>query len=301
MAGRLIGVGNAVVDVVAAVPALPSASGHVRADSVVVSASGGCAALIAATRQGVRALHAGPVGSGPLGDLVRRELAEEGVAVVAGRHPDHDTDVVVTLTDPNGNQTIISRRGAESRLSVADLKRILPEDGDAVLVSGYGLVHRGNADVLVPWVRALRPGVLVIVDPGSVAPVDAPEALAAVRERADWCCISAADAAHLSGCADPVDAARALRPAVVRAGADGCVVAPREGDPVIVPGFSVPVVDITGAGDTHAGVFVTALLRGDDPVAAARRANAAAAMAITRRGPVTAPTARELDMFLTEH
>ena len=300
MASRLIGVGNAVIDVVAAVPALPPSSPQVRAASVVLFASGGCTALIAAARQGVPVLHAGPMGAGPLGDLARRELAEEGVAVVAGRHPGHDADVTITLVDPDGEQTVISSGAPTAQLSAADLKRVSPEPGDAVLVFGHGLVHPANTDVLVPWVRALRPGVLVVLDPGPVASVQAPEALHAVRERADWCCAAATDAARLSGQQDPVAAARSLRPAVVRTGPVGCVVAPRDGDPVTVPSFPVPVVDRTGAGGTHTGVFVAELLHGAAPHVAARRANAAAALAVSRRGPAGAPTARELDAFLAE-
>jgi sugar/nucleoside kinase (ribokinase family) len=57
-------------------------------------------------------------------------------------------------------------------------------------------------------------------------------------------------------------------------------------------------VDTTGAGDTHTGVFLAALLSGRDAPAAARTANAAAAFAVTRRGPAAAPTAAELAGFL---
>jgi sugar/nucleoside kinase (ribokinase family) len=60
----------------------------------------------------------------------------------------------------------------------------------------------------------------------------------------------------------------------------------------------VRAIDANGAGDTHAGVFIAALARGTAPPAAARRANAAAALSVTRPGPATAPTARELARFL---
>lgn len=298
MAGRLIGVGNAVVDVVAAVSTLPPPGGDVFADSLVVGAGGGCNALVAAARQGVPTLYAGPIGSGPLGDLVRRALAEEGIAVLSGRYRGHDTGVVITLVDADGERTRITGRSAEVTVSPADLARVSPQVGDAVLVSGYGLVHPADAAVLVPWVRALPAGVLVLVDPGPVAPLDAPEALAAVRERVDWCSANAAEAAQLTGRSDPMEAAEALGTAVVRTGADGCVVAAGAGPPVAVPSFAVDVVDTTGAADAHLGVFLAGLLRKMGPLFAARRANAAAAIAVTRRGPAAAPTADELEAFL---
>jgi sugar/nucleoside kinase (ribokinase family) len=65
-----------------------------------------------------------------------------------------------------------------------------------------------------------------------------------------------------------------------------------------VPGFAVEALDSTGAGDAHTGVFVAALARGADPVAAAWTANAAGALTVTRRGPATCPTAAEIADFL---
>jgi sugar/nucleoside kinase (ribokinase family) len=66
-----------------------------------------------------------------------------------------------------------------------------------------------------------------------------------------------------------------------------------------VPGFLVDVLDTNGAGDTHTGTFIAALAGGADELSAARAANAAAALSVTRRGPATAPTAAELTRFLT--
>ena len=58
------------------------------------------------------------------------------------------------------------------------------------------------------------------------------------------------------------------------------------------------MIDSTGAGDTHTGVLIAGLTEGLDPVAAVRRANAAAAISVTRRGPATAPNRAELNRFL---
>ncbi|MEP6759821.1 MAG: PfkB family carbohydrate kinase, partial [Sporichthyaceae bacterium] len=52
---------------------------------------------------------------------------------------------------------------------------------------------------------------------------------------------------------------------------------------------TVVAVDTNGAGDVHVGAFLAALARGEDPVRAARSANEAAADAVTRLGPATAP------------
>jgi sugar/nucleoside kinase (ribokinase family) len=67
---------------------------------------------------------------------------------------------------------------------------------------------------------------------------------------------------------------------------------------VAVPGFPVGVVDTNGAGDAHSGAFIASLADGAADTAAARSANAAAALAVTRPGPATAPTRAELARFL---
>ena len=57
-------------------------------------------------------------------------------------------------------------------------------------------------------------------------------------------------------------------------------------------------LDSNGAGDAHTGVLIAALAGGHDAVQAATRANAAAALAVTRRGPATAPNAKEVDTLV---
>ena len=53
-----------------------------------------------------------------------------------------------------------------------------------------------------------------------------------------------------------------------------------------IAGHAVDAVDATGAGDCFDGAFAARMLAGDDPFAAARYANAAAALATTGFGAV---------------
>jgi sugar/nucleoside kinase (ribokinase family) len=147
-------------------------------------------------------------------------------------------------------------------------------------------------------------GYTVFFDPGPLADQIPAGALATVLRRADWLTCNAREAAFLSGEPDPLAAARALAGrqggVVVRTGPGGCLVAHGGGEPVPVPGFAVRAIDAHGAGDTHAGVLIAALASGAAPIEAARRANAAAALSVTRPGPATAPTASELAHFLAD-
>jgi sugar/nucleoside kinase (ribokinase family) len=81
-------------------------------------------------------------------------------------------------------------------------------------------------------------------------------------------------------------------------GVAGAHVLLRDGRSQTIPGFKVAAVDTNGAGDTHIGAFVSALARGESPFAAARYANAAAAISVTRHGGSSAPTDAEINDFL---
>ena len=170
--------------------------------------------------------------------------------------------------------------------------------------------------MLGAWAAALPPGVLLFMDPGPLAAQIPAPVLAPVLARCDWLSCNAREAALLSGgAADvPGDAAEAARrlldrtaraSVIVRSGPDGCYLAQRPSSvatrlPTLehLPAPTVTAVDTTGAGDAHSGVFLASLADGLPPAAAARRANAAAALAVTRPGPATSPSRAELDAWL---
>ena len=81
---------------------------------------------------------------------------------------------------------------------------------------------------------------------------------------------------------------------VLKQGAEGCIVS-HDGRRERIRAHRVASVDATGAGDCFDGAFATRLLAGDDPFAAARYANAAAALATTGYGAV-APLPRPADV-----
>jgi len=127
-----------------------------------------------------------------------------------------------------------------------------------------------------------------------------------VLSRCDWWSSNQREAALLTGTGDPAEAARRLAArtgragVIVRAGSQGCVLALQAARPdaVLIPAPAVMAVDTTGAGDAHSGVFLAGLADGIPPGAAACRANAAAALAVTRPGPAVSPSRAELDAFL---
>ena len=312
---RLVFAGEAIVDLLMWVPALPERGGDVLAESAAVQVGGGFNIMAAAVRQGLPVVYAGGHGTGPWGDKVRAALAAEGIRLLRAPDPDADTGFDVALVEAGGERTFVTTLGAESLREPGawDLVRVQP--GDAVYVSGYGLVAPESGQVLGAWAARLPPEVLLFVDPGPLV-ADIPAAiLDPVLARCDWWSCNQREAALLTGSSDPAEAARRLvrrtgqADVIVRAGPDGCVVAMRMPGPVMgtamaqglslnqIPAPAVTAVDTTGAGDAHSGVFLAGLAAGLTVGNAARRANAAAALTVTRSGAAVSPTRAELDQF----
>ncbi len=114
-----------------------------------------------------------------------------------------------------------------------------------------------------------------------------------------WFLPGCEEVALLSGLADTAAGvdwchARGARVVVMKCGADGVIVS--DGRRVErIAGNAVRAVDATGAGDCFDGAFAVRVQAGDDPFAAARYANAAAALATTGYGAV-APLPRDADV-----
>ena len=296
---RLLCCDTVLVDVVLSVPRIPEHSGDVRASAQLVTTGGGFNAMSAAARFDQRVVYAGLLGTGPFADLAAADLAREGIAAPLERARDLDTGICVVLVEPDAERTFVTAAGAESHVRRRDLDALAAGPGDVVLVSGYNVMYPGGAQVYLDWLADLDEGVRVAFDPATrIADVPAAH-LEAALARADWLLCNASEGRALSGEADPAVAASSLaRPGlaiVVRDGPRGCVVALRPGGAVAVEGLSVEAVDTNGAGDVHNGVFLAELLAGTPAAGAARWANVAAAVAVTRRGPATGPTRGEVE------
>lgn len=301
---RLVLVGSVIVDVLMSVPRLPDRGGDVLASGAATQVGGGFNVLAAARRLGLPAALAGRVGDGPFGDLVTAALATEGIdlllPVASG-----DTGFCVGLVEPDAERTFVTNAGVESQLTPQDLARIAVRADDAVYISGYDLCYPVTGPAFAAWCDDLREP-MVVLDPGPLAAEIPPRVLDPVLTRADLLTLNEREARLLAGTPDAAEAAAALRDrlrpsavVLVRQGARGCAVyLPGDRDPVQVAATRVTPVDSTGAGDTHTGAFLAELGRTGSVLAAARVANAAAAISVTRPGSATGPTDDELARLL---
>lgn len=331
--GRVIFPATIVVDLVLGIPALPDAGGEVDSTSSFMRAGGGFPAIAAAVRGGAAVVYAGRYGDGPLGAVASAALRAEGVEPVHPPLAGVDTGACVVLVDAKEQRRVVAVPGAEARLTRADLDAVQVRPEDTVYLSGYGLAHPASplvewlATLPEPTRVFFDPSPLVTtVDPPAIDP----GALATVLARSDVVSATAREARALTGRSEVADAARALLGrmrnaaidlpagavlsdseksspagtghwplAVVREGADGAWVARLGSAPEFAPGATVPAanaaaVDAMGAGDRFGGAAAAALARGEEPLAAVRRAGAALAETQRTRtsAPISAPAGR---------
>ena len=301
---RLLHTGQVIVDLVMALDTLPATGGDVLAQSASFEAGGGFNVMAAARRNGLPVVYLGRHGNGRFGDLARAAMQAEGVEMAQAASTDKDTGLCVSLTEATTERTFISHIGAEGDLSADDLARMVPQADDYVYVSGYSLLLEGKAQALLDWLLALPRAITVVFDPGPLVKAPDSALMMALLPRIDIWTSNGPEALAFTGAGTLADALVDLNRhlpvdalLVVRDGPNGCWVS-RNGQAEHVPGFKVKAVDSNGAGDAHAGVFMAGLANGLTPSQAARRANAAAALAVTRWGPATSPGTAEVDALL---
>jgi sugar/nucleoside kinase (ribokinase family) len=135
----------------------------------------------------------------------------------------------------------------------------------------------------------LENGVTVVVDPGPLVAEIPRSILRAAAARCNWWTCNEREARLMTGAAIPNDSIRGLAElagrdgVLVRLGRHGCLLLMRGRDIQQLPAPSLEVADTTGAGDAHTGTFMAALAVGASPLDAVRRANLAAATAVSKR------------------
>lgn len=301
---RMLHTGQVMVDLVMSVDRLPSSGGDVLAQSASFEVGGGFNVMAAAQRNGLPVAYLGRHGTGRFGDLAREAMHAEGIQVDLAASPGQDTGLCVAVTEASAERSFISYIGAEGELSARDLAGVTVQADDYVYVSGYSLLHAGKAQALLDWLLALPRSLQVVFDPGPLVETPDSQAVRSLLPRIDIWTSNSVEALRFTAAPNIVEALLSLHdklPAqallVVRDGPQGCWVS-RQRYCEHVPGFKVQAVDSNGAGDAHAGVFVAGLAAGLEPVLAARRANAAAALAVTRWGPATAPGSAQVDELM---
>lgn len=169
-AGRVVLMGQILVDLAVRGEALPAPGGDVWASDEGMHVGGGFNALVAARRMGAQAVSLSPIGHGPYSLLIQQALQRAEITD-AGPHIDGiDNGFCIAFTDQSGERTFISTRGAETRAPAsawADFTATM-RPGDVLYIDGYLMDHPANRQAAQAALEALPEGVQVILD---VSPV----------------------------------------------------------------------------------------------------------------------------------
>ena len=266
---------------------------------------------IAAARQGASVGYVTRLGADAFGESFRALWAEEGVdARAVETDPEAHTGIYFVTHDAGGHRFSYFRAGsAASRMSPERLPLDTIAGARILHVSGISqAISASAADAVFAAIEAARSaGVKVSYDTNlrtSLWPLA--RARAVIHAAVARCHIALPgldDARQLTGLEDPeaiVAFYLALGPEVVALtlGARGTIVAtPTERRHIV--GRPVTTVDATAAGDTFDGAFLAEIAAGSGPFAAARYANAAAALSTQGYGAVAPmPRRPEVEAFL---
>lgn len=306
----LIGVGNAIVDVVAPCAddflsrhamrkggmALVDADAAERLYAAMPpgeESSGGSAANTCAVAAGLgaRVAYLGKVADDRLGEAFRRDIEAAGVhhptAPLRGGAP---TARCLILVTPDGQRTMNTFLGASIAFAPEDVDEALIADAAVVYLEGYLFDPPQAREAFRRAAAAARAAgrrvALSLSDPFCV---DRHRAAFRdfVRGHVDILFANEVEACSLYEANEFEDAARhaaaEVELAVLTRGEAGSVVL-RGAERVDVPAAPARLVDTTGAGDAYAAGFLAALAAGRDPAACGRLGGLAAAEVIGHYG-----------------
>lgn len=298
---RVVVIGSINMDLVVRAERLPRPGETVRGTEFRTIPGGkGANQAVAAARLGAETHMVGRVGDDDFGQRLRQSLADSDVHlqyVTADR--EHPTGTAMIVVQETGENSIVVAGGANDAVGPADVEAAAAaiEGADVVLL---------QLEIPLDAVRAAmeaarRAKVKTILDAGPAT--DVPEE---IWRRPDVLSPNRVEAEALLGhpIASALEAARefmarGVAASVVKSGCQGCAWASSQGSEHI-SAIAVQAVDTTAAGDAFTAALGVGLAEGQELAAAARWANFAGALAVTRFGAQPSmPTRRELQDFIT--
>lgn len=300
---RVCVIGSANVDYTVGLPRLPNPGETVSGGTLLVNLGGkGANQAVSARRLGADVRMIGCVGDDADGRRIRDSLASAGIGVTGlCASTEAATGTALIMVDAEGRNQIAVAPGANHRLTV----EMAAPYAESIAWAEVVACQLETPLPVVRWAlgEARRHGVTTVLNPAPVQPLD-PDLLALV----DYLTPNEHEAARLTGL--PVESLESARAAATQllAASGGAVlvtlgergVLACDGLSVVhYPAFPVEAVDTTAAGDAFNGALAVGLAAGGTLEQAIPLANAAAALACTRRGAQDSlPDRAEVEGFL---
>lgn len=258
---------------------------------VVYHSSGGSAAnsIITVAQLGGRAAFAGLLGDDEFGKFYVSEMENLGITLHNPLQRGCATGTSVILVTPDSERTMNTHLGVNEFFSAEHLNEQALADSSWLYIEGY-LFHSPAGRLAID--RALeiahRANVRVALSFSDVSVVEpCAEPLRAAVAQSDLIFANIEEARIIAGGAtkqETVANLLQLAPSVVvTLGREGALVS-FAGEHAEIPGFPVPAVDTTGAGDVFAGAFLYAITHDSTAADAGRLACFLASRVVTQLG-----------------
>ncbi|MNF68558.1 2-dehydro-3-deoxygluconokinase [compost metagenome] len=268
-----------------------------------------------AARMGATVAYIGHVGVDAFGAGIIRRLSADGVDVTnIIQHTERPTGTAFVAYDDDGSRSYVFNIAASASglLGASSVPKGILRDARYLHVMGSTLNSEGAIAALQVLLDQAREfNVRISFDPNIRTEMLSFEPMViALNNVFDRCHVFLPSEADLEFFFPNLTSEAALsrvfeklniESVVLKRGALGSIYVDRSSRYEASP---LPVIELdpTGAGDCFGGTFVGALALGNAPVDALRLANAAGALAVTRRGPMEGnSTPMQIDNFLKEH
>jgi sugar/nucleoside kinase (ribokinase family) len=269
--------GDLNIDTTTVAPALSPSGKEAQADIMLSCGGQGGNVAFFLRCQGRPVQLFGTLGTDVAGDLYAVRLARLGIAY-AGDRVDTPTGMVSVVQEA-GSYHMYRQRGANAAVDPAAFARFVRSacktTGDFLFVSGYSLLNEGCRTALGAVLTSSAPTrPVVVMDPASIDAMNSMgrDAVLAAARCCDYLLPNEEEACWLTQETDAMEAARALHRSigatiVVKLGARGALLCSDQSI-ITAPGVALTPVDVTGAGDSFAAAFLSALASKSDPAIA---------------------------------
>jgi len=307
----ILALGSALLEQVILVNQWPAPGGQAEVNVERMNfVAGGCAANVTcfAGRLGAQAAPICCLGDGRYSQELWNEFDRSRVLTsYVHRYPGHDGNLVIELTNREGDWATMALVDPEIMLRVDDIPPIDAFQKSKVFhVDGFCYVNAGDRRAVEKAVKLARAaGCLLSVDASVPAAQSYPDFLTWLFTQADVVFANLFEAQSVTmvdELGDVVAGLQKLGPklAVLKLGSEGSVVITPEAVGR-VPAYPVEVVDTVAAGDAYIATVLVRLIAGDSLLQATHRGSAAGALACLGPGSLSSWfTLEDIDRLIAE-
>ncbi len=300
-------IGSIHIDFYVRLPKLPVPGETVLGYDFIMKPGGkGANQAVATARLGAHTYMVGRIGNDIFAEKLLDNFAKNGVDTkyVSIDKTTHTGTAFILLDKKTGENMIAVAPGADAHVSKEDVEKAIPaiKESEIILLQ----LEIPVDTVIYAIKKASKLGRKVILNPApaTILPEEIFRHIYVITpNRVEAELLTGVKVKNIE---DAIKAGKLLvnkgvKYAIITMGDKGSVIVSKD-IAKHIPAYKVEIIDTTGAGDAFNGALAVFLAEGYDIVEACKRANAAAAIQITKLGAQEGlPTRKELESFIKTH